>query len=1202
MKITLYPKYVIRNLFVHDRKSFFQAGYKILYPEYSRNGMTPWQHYVLDGKRKGFGDGNQPSDAVFFREGYEFEYPDVKAAGVDSWRHYAENGVSEGRDNGNHPDESQFFAAGYLEMYSDVARNGIDPWHHYVRYGKKEGRDNGMHPKDAQFYAAGYLEMYPDIAGKGLDPWHHYVEHGKKEGRDNGNHPDESQFFAAGYLEMYPDVARKGADPWHHYVQYGKKEGRDNGNHPKESQFFAAGYLEMYPDIARNGIGPWHHYVQYGKKEGRDNGNHPDESKFFAAGYLEMYQDVARNGIDPWHHYVQYGKKEGRDNGNHPDESKFFAAGYLEMYQDVGNSGMDPWHHYVTRGRKEGRDNGNHPGMSLFFADGYSEMTPGAAGSGLDPWHHYVLFGKKEGRNRGWNDYAIRTAGHEQETVKSLYLAPRARADEHRKKVLLIGHEFTISGAPLSLLGVAGVFLSEGYLVDFAVRDTNRINMVHMYDGLGADVFLLPRSTDCFPGADKVIRNYDFVIINTIVMGAYSKLCRKLNVPHIWFVREDLPSIQRYFNLIKPVEQIFFDDCENVLCVSKYVTDCLYSEYNIRLRYINNFINESSLPCGLIENQKKPELFVTRTKTFAVVGSVEKRKAQESAVAAFLYISNTPQFKDRWKLFFIGKCGKNCNDPSMGIKLETVTRNIPNIVWCGPVVENKWELFSSIDFFIVPSLEEASSRVAIEAAMLGKPVIVTTHIGAKYLAENGAGFTFEPGNSEQLREIIVRCLEMTDDEYRKMSSQIRLNYEQTSSFAVYKKNLIALINDASVRCNSTPQSKTADRSAISFRSVSSGKNVFSFKKSDGTEFEYINFVDFPGADKSAEARPSVRRSSVRAQKVGVVVPVYNGIEHLETLIPSLFKNTDSAHKFIFVDDCSDEETADFLADAVRGRKDCVLIRNERNLGFVKSINRGAAKALEYCSNFVMLNSDTEVPSGWLGRIMKPIFEDETISSVTPLSNRCNIFSFPFFENRERNDVFLNEFGLEGINQAIQNSSVDRYIDIPTGHGFCMAISGKVWEKIGGLNEALFGRGFGEENEWSLRAELNGFRNVLFPGLYVAHHEKGSFTSEEKKANCAAAHDVISVMFPSYATRVQNFIREYPSAGSIMSIYLSMARQRGYDAESFSDASLFMARMAGADGIFVLKTPNVHKVAVKLLGEAVFVGNAKNLEKTGIYNS
>ena len=342
--------------------------------------------------------------------------------------------------------------------------------------------------------------------------------------------------------------------------------------------------------------------------------------------------------------------------------------------------------------------------------------------------------------------------------------------------------------------------------------------------------------------------------------------------------------------------------------------------------------------------------------------------------------------------------------------------------------------------------------------------------------------------------------------------------------------------------------------------------------------------------------------SAQTPEVGIVVPVYNGLEHLEVLIPSLFKNTDLAHKFIFVDDCSDKETADFLAEAVSGRNDCVLIHNERNLGFVKSINRGAAKALESCSNFVMLNSDTEVPFGWLGRLMKPIFEDETVSSVTPLSNRCNIFSFPFWEKRERNDAFLNEFGLEEINKAIQDSSVDGYIDIPTGHGFCMAISGKAWKMIGGLNEALFGRGFGEENEWSLRAELDGFRNVLLPELYVAHHEKGSFSSEEKKANCAAAKDIISVMFPSYRHRVDNFIREYPLSGSVVSIYISLARHKGLSAEIFTDSSHFMTRLSGDDGIFVMKAQGITKIAVKLLGETILVGNARNLEKTGIYSS
>jgi len=227
MKISLYPKYFISRLSAKDKKSFFSAGYKLLYPEYIRHGMTPWQHYVIDGRRKGYDDGNHPSDTVFFREGYELEYPDVQMSGDDAWHHYAEKGAAEGRDNGLHPDGSMFFAEGYLEMYPDVAESGLDPWHHYVLVGKKEGRDNGLHPNDDAFFAAGYLVMYPDVAGSGEEPWHHYVLFGRKAGRDNGYHPSDDMFYADGYLRKYPDVAAAKLDPWRHYVQSGKKEGRD---------------------------------------------------------------------------------------------------------------------------------------------------------------------------------------------------------------------------------------------------------------------------------------------------------------------------------------------------------------------------------------------------------------------------------------------------------------------------------------------------------------------------------------------------------------------------------------------------------------------------------------------------------------------------------------------------------------------------------------------------------------------------------------------------------------------------------------------------------------------------------------------------------------------------------------------------------------------------------------------------------------
>lgn len=402
MKITFYPRYFIRRLSASaDRNSFFSAGYRLLYPEYHRHGMTPWQHYVIDGFRKGYGNGLNPPDSVFFPDGYLLEYPDVAESGEDPWRHYAGRGHDEGRDNGLHPGEDLFFAGGYLAMYPDVAESGMDPWRHYVMTGRAEGRDNGLHPADDVFFAAGYLAMYPDVAESGMDPWRHYVTLGKSERRDSGNHPGDALFYADGYLAMYPDVAESGMDPWRHYATLGKAEGRGNGLHPSDDVFFPEGYVAEYQDVARSGQDPWRHYVAQGKAEGRDNGLHPGENDFFAAGYLEEYQDVAKSGADPWLHFALSGKAEGRGNGLHPSDNVFFPEGYLVMYPDVEKSGIDPWHHYVLFGKAEGRDNGLHPGKEVFFEAGYRAMYPDVGKSRVDPWHHYVLFGRNEGRDSG---------------------------------------------------------------------------------------------------------------------------------------------------------------------------------------------------------------------------------------------------------------------------------------------------------------------------------------------------------------------------------------------------------------------------------------------------------------------------------------------------------------------------------------------------------------------------------------------------------------------------------------------------------------------------------------------------------------------------------------------------------------------------------------------------------------------------------
>ena len=365
--------------------------------------MSPWQHYVIDGRRKGYGSGNNPPDSVFFREGYELEYPDVESSGEDAWHHYAEKGFADGRDNGLHPGGDLFFAEGYLAMYPDVAESGLDPWHHYVLHGKAEGRDSGLHPGYDLFFAEGYLAMYPDITESWLDPWHHYVLRGKAEGRDNGLHPGENLFLADGYREMYPDINEKEENPWRQYVLYGRNDGRDNGLHPGDDVFFAEGYLAMYPDVTGSGIAPWRHYLKYGKKEGRDNGNHPLREVFFPEGYRLEYPDAKGNSEDLWHFYVVQGMKEGQDNGLHPGDELFFSGGYLEMYPDVAEAGIDPWQHYALSGKKEVRDNGWYPKPDMFFPEGYLEMYPDVKAGGMSPWRHFVETGKKEGRDNGWH-------------------------------------------------------------------------------------------------------------------------------------------------------------------------------------------------------------------------------------------------------------------------------------------------------------------------------------------------------------------------------------------------------------------------------------------------------------------------------------------------------------------------------------------------------------------------------------------------------------------------------------------------------------------------------------------------------------------------------------------------------------------------------------------------------------------------------
>ncbi|MDX9744712.1 MAG: glycosyltransferase, partial [Arcobacteraceae bacterium] len=268
--------------------------------------------------------------------------------------------------------------------------------------------------------------------------------------------------------------------------------------------------------------------------------------------------------------------------------------------------------------------------------------------------------------------------------------------------------------------------------------------------------------------------------------------------------------------------------------------------------------------------------------------------------------------------------------------------------------------------------------------------------------------------------------------------------------------------------------------------------------------------------------------------IDIIIPVYNGFEFLEPLINSIIKNTAMDYTIFMCDDKSSDERVLPLLKKIKDSNPSVnitLLENEQNLGFIKTVN----KLVKYTNNhFVLLNTDTELPPHWIERLMYPIFEMKNIASTTPFTNAGTICSFPNY--LEDNPIF-EDMNVEELDNYFQYVNFEKtFIEIPTGVGFCMGVNKTLVTKIGMFDE-IFGKGYGEENDWCQRAIKNGYKNIHVTNLFVYHKHGGSFPSEEKQRLISKNLTVLNQKHPTYDKEVQELVErnELENLRTIMQI-------------------------------------------------------------------
>jgi len=256
-------------------------------------------------------------------------------------------------------------------------------------------------------------------------------------------------------------------------------------------------------------------------------------------------------------------------------------------------------------------------------------------------------------------------------------------------------------------------------------------------------------------------------------------------------------------------------------------------------------------------------------------------------------------------------------------------------------------------------------------------------------------------------------------------------------------------------------------------------------------------------------------SEVYKQEYDIIVPIYNGYKYFAKLFSTLEK-TKAKYRLILVNDCSPDKNVDkFLNEYCKKHKNVVLIKHETNMGFVRSVNDGLAKAK---NNVVILNTDVELPASWLERLMLPLIKDSKVATATPFTNSGTICSFPKF--LEDNKLFA-VADVSLIDKAFSKVK-PHYVSAPTGVGFCMAMSKAAIEEVGYLDYETFSKGYGEENDWCQRAIKAGFKNVIVENLFVFHNHGGSFPSEEKKRLLERNGELLSMKHPEYNRDVATY--------------------------------------------------------------------------------
>ncbi|TAE88631.1 MAG: glycosyltransferase family 2 protein [Bacteroidetes bacterium] len=227
-------------------------------------------------------------------------------------------------------------------------------------------------------------------------------------------------------------------------------------------------------------------------------------------------------------------------------------------------------------------------------------------------------------------------------------------------------------------------------------------------------------------------------------------------------------------------------------------------------------------------------------------------------------------------------------------------------------------------------------------------------------------------------------------------------------------------------------------------------------------------------------------------KVAIVIVHWNRRQLLEQFLPSVMQTTYGNMEVVVADNCSDDDSVQFLQTHYPSVH---IVSNDKNYGYAGGYNH-ALQQVE-ADYYVLLNNDIEVTPGWLEPIVEVMKSNPKLAAVQP--KVLDYHSRNKFEYAGAGGGYIDTFGYAFCRGRLFESletDDNQYNNATTvfwATGACMVVKAAVFKQLKGFDEQFFAHM--EEIDLCWRMQLAGYQLMVVPQSTVYHVGGGTLNKQ-----------------------------------------------------------------------------------------------------------